>query len=898
MATFDINNTARRAQYTSTGQAGPFAFNFQVNASSELKVYINDVEKTETTHYTVSLNANGTGSVTFTTATTSGELITIIGDQPLSRTTVFQVGQANNPTTLETEFDNVIIRQQQIKEITDRALQLKPSTPRTVTGSGTSGPIYWPYDATAANNANKVIKYDSAGTGLELGPTTTDISTIAGIAADVTTVSGIAADVTAVAADATDIGIVSSNISSVQTVATNINDVITVANDLNEAVSEVETVANDLNEAVSEIDTVGNNITYVQTVGDSTNIANITTVAGQITPTNNISTVASANANISTVATDLSGSNTIGTVATDLSGANNIGTVVTNISNVNTVGTNLSGSNTIGTVATNINDVNTVAADTADIQTLADIEDGTVATNAVSNAGNNSTNITTVAGQISPTNNISTVAAAAPNIATVAGQISPTNNISTVAGANANISTIASNLTGANTIGTVAADLSGSNTIGTVATNIADVQDVANNIAGVNSFAERYRVASSDPTTSLDAGDLAFNTSGNVFKYYDGSSWQQITAGGITDIAQDSTPQLGGNLDLNSNDITGTGNVNITGNVSLTGTVDGRNIATDGTKLDTIATSATANPNAIDNVVEDTTPQLGGNLDLNSSDITGTGNVNITGTITSSGDITTSGVLNSIAPTRHSIRPSLNLDFANSKALDPRITFTRASNATYYDGYTSVKAEENLINYSQEFDNAVWIKTGASITANDTTAPDGTTTAELIYPVSSNCYIIQPKNTNGNPIVISVYAKTQNKSVVYLFHYNAAQYGVYYLDTSDGSTSSISGSVTTGTMTATDVGNGWYRFSVSFSSSFGGGNSNFGIGVSDAKGSITVTPNSTDGIHIWGAQLEQRDSLTAYTPTTTAPITNINLHFKQQETMLLDLTTIQLQVRA
>jgi hypothetical protein len=43
---------------------------------------------------------------------------------------------------------------------------------------------------------------------------------------------------------------------------------------------------------------------------------------------------------------------------------------------------------------------------------------------------------------------------------------------------------------------------------------------------------------------------------------------------------------------------------------------------------------------SINNVVEDTTPQLGGDLDLNSSDITGTGDINITGTITSSGNIT------------------------------------------------------------------------------------------------------------------------------------------------------------------------------------------------------------------------------------------------------------------
>lgn len=61
-----------------------------------------------------------------------------------------------------------------------------------------------------------------------------------------------------------------------------------------------------------------------------------------------------------------------------------------------------------------------------------------------------------------------------------------------------------------------------------------------------------------------------------------------------TDVVGDTTPQLGGNLDLNSSDITGTGNVNITGNVTLSGTVDGRDVATDGTKLDGIEASATA----------------------------------------------------------------------------------------------------------------------------------------------------------------------------------------------------------------------------------------------------------------------------------------------------------------
>ena len=174
MATFNINETARRVQYTSSGQSS-HTFNFQVNAASEILVYQNDTALSEGTQYNTTLNADGTGTITWINNSgsggtnytpSSGDIITIIGDLPLSRTTVFQVGQANNPTTLETEFDNILIRQQQLKEMMDRSIQLKPSTPRTVTGSGTSGPIYLPYDATVANNKNKLLAFDNAGTSI------------------------------------------------------------------------------------------------------------------------------------------------------------------------------------------------------------------------------------------------------------------------------------------------------------------------------------------------------------------------------------------------------------------------------------------------------------------------------------------------------------------------------------------------------------------------------------------------------------------------------------------------------------------------------------------------------------------------------------------------------------
>ena len=75
--------------------------------------------------------------------------------------------------------------------------------------------------------------------------------------------------------------------------------------------------------------------------------------------------------------------------------------------------------------------------------------------------------------------------------------------------------------------------------------------------------------------------------------------------GGLSSVVQDTTPELGGDLDLNSSDVTGTGNINITGtitttgsgsfaNVTVTGTVDGRDVSADGAKLDSIEPGATA----------------------------------------------------------------------------------------------------------------------------------------------------------------------------------------------------------------------------------------------------------------------------------------------------------------
>ena len=190
----------------------------------------------------------------------------------------------------------------------------------------------------------------------------------------------------------------------------------------------------------------------------------------------------------------------------------------------------------ITTVSNNISNINAVAANETNINA---VNNNSTNINAVAN---NNANITSVAG------NATNINAVAPNVSNISAVNANATNINTVADNNSNINTVAG-----------------------AASNISTV---ATNISSVNNFADRYRVASSAPSSSLDVGDLYFDTTGNELKVYNGSAWQ----GGVT---------ATGNLVSKSGD-------QFTGNITFSGsqTVDGRDLSVDGTKLDTIATNA------------------------------------------------------------------------------------------------------------------------------------------------------------------------------------------------------------------------------------------------------------------------------------------------------------------
>ena len=185
---------------------------------------------------------------------------------------------------------------------------------------------------------------------------------------------------------------------------------------------------------------------------------------------------------------------------------------------------------------------------------------------------------------------------------------------------------------------------------------------------------------------------------------------------------------------------------------------------------------------------------------------------------------------------------SLYLDFLAGAPLDPRITFSRGSNATLVDSTGKITyAPANFFTYSQEFDNAAWLKQAGGtasvpvVTANAGTAPDGTETADRVQmtlnggtTVSDAANVSQAAAYPAGSILQSIWLRSNtgaNQTVLLVI----------------GNTQPGGGLVT---VTPT-----WQRFAVTQSVA-AAGSSNSGIRL---RG--TFTGNTAD-ILVWGAQLE------------------------------------------
>ena len=357
----------------------------------------------------------------------------------------------------------------------------------------------------------------------------------------------------------------------------------------------------------------GNGMGNTITVKDS----NVSLVAGSITNVNNtgnnianVNTVGGAIANVNTVATNITGVNTFTeryrVASSEPTSSLDEGDLYFNTTTDTLNVYNGSAFQPTAPSAANQANINIVAGEVTAQEDLGSIANA-VSTSSGSNintVGQNISNVNTVAGISS---NVTAVAGNATNINTVAGNNA---NVTTVAGISSNVTAVAGN---ASNINAVQANATNINTVAGAATNI---NTVAANVTGLNSFAERYRVASSAPTSSLDEGDLYYNTTANSLNYYNGSTFVPVVAGAMTSLVVDTSPQLGGDLDVNGNAIVSASN----GNIALT-------------------------PNGSGKVVI-SSPQLAGNLDVNGNQIVSVSNGDITIAPNGSGEINLNGTVN------------------------------------------------------------------------------------------------------------------------------------------------------------------------------------------------------------------------------------------------------------
>ena len=231
------------------------------------------------------------------------------------------------------------------------------------------------------------------------------------------------------------------------------------------------------------------------------------------------------------------------------------------------------------------------------------------------------------------------------------------------------------------------------------------------------------------------------------------------------------------------------------------------------------------------------------------------------------------------------IKPTLLLDFANTEELDPRITFTRASTATYY-GTQTAKAEENLLLQSQTLTAGVWGSTNATVTADTAVAPDGTTTADTVTDDTNSQAHVHAQNmvtVAGLVYTLSFFLKasTNNFAIVTLSSPTAQNYISAIVDLSTGAITQTS-TGTSATFTSSSiasVGSGWYRVVITGSCTAGFTRAEMGLALAATGNTIATNGRTTytgtgTSVFAWGAQLEQRSAATAYTPTTTQPITN------------------------
>lgn len=193
--------------------------------------------------------------------------------------------------------------------------------------------------------------------------------------------------------------------------------------------------------------------------------------------------------------------------------------------------------------------------------------------------------------------------------------------------------------------------------------------------------------------------------------------------------------------------------------------------------------------------------------------------------------------------------------------------------------YPFVTDNRNLLSYTEVFNNGVWSVTGSGITANTTTAPNGTLTADTIKEdaTTGQHRIFQFFNaTAGTAYTASIFCKagvgTRNITVLFGCGFGADNRVTFNVN--NGTIVASFGA----SGTITDVGNGWYRCTASAAAS-ATVSSCLQYQLRDGTTEIYAGDN-TSSLIIWGAQVEQSATPSAYQTIATTQQAYIASQFK------------------
>jgi len=167
MADYNINAVTRRVVFTGSAGTGPYAFSFEILNNTDIVAYFNATKLTLTTDFTVTINANGTGSITLVVnaggnvpqTPVAADQVVIVGSRDIERVTDFVTAGDLLASSLNEQLDALTIFDQQVAEENARAIRAPAFDPALVEDGGVVNMTL----PTKDSRAGKTLAFDTNG---------------------------------------------------------------------------------------------------------------------------------------------------------------------------------------------------------------------------------------------------------------------------------------------------------------------------------------------------------------------------------------------------------------------------------------------------------------------------------------------------------------------------------------------------------------------------------------------------------------------------------------------------------------------------------------------------------------------------------------------------------------